>query len=146
MQKQLRRKKLFFVDVLKVTDENSGSGSASRSMSQRYGSADPDPHQKNFMDPQHTLVPGVLAENSRIRICIHETDVPMDPRIRIRIHTTISWIRNTLEPGVLYRYSPKIAGSGSASMRQRYGSADSDLHQKFHGSATHTGAWSTRRK
>ncbi len=34
----------FFVCVLKVYDENS--------VSQRHGSADPDPHQ-NVMDPQH---------------------------------------------------------------------------------------------
>jgi hypothetical protein len=33
---------------LKVTDKIAGSGS----ISQRYGSADPDPHQ-NVMDPQH---------------------------------------------------------------------------------------------
>jgi hypothetical protein len=31
-----------------------GSGSASGSISQRHGSADPDPHQ-NVMDPQHCL-------------------------------------------------------------------------------------------
>jgi hypothetical protein len=29
-----------------------GSGSESRSISQRHGSADPDPHQ-NVMDPEH---------------------------------------------------------------------------------------------
>jgi hypothetical protein len=39
----------------------------------------------------HTLVPGLLAENSRIRIRIRETDVPMDPRIRI--HT-----KNFMDP------------------------------------------------
>jgi hypothetical protein len=32
--------------------EGSGSGSASGSISQRHGSADPDPHQ-NVMDPEH---------------------------------------------------------------------------------------------
>jgi hypothetical protein len=32
--------------------EGSGSESRSRPISQRYGSADPDPHQ-NVMDPQH---------------------------------------------------------------------------------------------
>jgi hypothetical protein len=32
----------------------SGSGSDSRSISQRHGSADPDPHQ-NFMDSEHCL-------------------------------------------------------------------------------------------
>jgi hypothetical protein len=49
----------FFVDILKVNDENSwiriqdpdpGSGS----ISQRHGSADPDPSpRQNVMDPQH---------------------------------------------------------------------------------------------
>jgi hypothetical protein len=33
----------------------SGSESESRSISQKYGSADPDPSQ-NFMDPQHWLL------------------------------------------------------------------------------------------
>jgi hypothetical protein len=32
--------------------EGSGSASGSESISQRHGSADPDPHQ-NVMDPQH---------------------------------------------------------------------------------------------
>ncbi len=44
-------------------------------------------------------------ENSRIRICIririHQSG--MDPRIRIRLHTKMSWIRNT----GLYVWSPK---------------------------------------
>jgi hypothetical protein len=35
--------------------EGSGSGSESGSISQRHGSADPDPHQ-NVMDPQHCLL------------------------------------------------------------------------------------------
>jgi hypothetical protein len=48
--------------------EGSGSASGSGSISQRHGSADPDP------DP---LVRG------------------MDPRIRIWIHTKMSWIRKT---------------------------------------------------
>ena len=30
----------------------SGSGSESGSISQRHGSTDPDPHQKNVMDPE----------------------------------------------------------------------------------------------
>ncbi len=44
----------FFVGVLKVYDDNSGSGSESGSISQMHGSAeaDPDPHQ-NVIDPQH---------------------------------------------------------------------------------------------
>jgi hypothetical protein len=43
---------MFFVCILKVNDENSGSESGS--ISQRHGSADPepDPHQ-NVMDQQH---------------------------------------------------------------------------------------------
>ena len=42
------------VDVLKVTDEITGSGSASgsESGSTRYGSPGTDPYQ-NVMDPQH---------------------------------------------------------------------------------------------
>jgi hypothetical protein len=35
--------------------EGFGSASGSESISQRHGSADPDPHQ-NVMDPQHWLV------------------------------------------------------------------------------------------
>ncbi len=38
----------FLVAILKVTDENSRI----RILSQRYGSADPDPYQ-NVTDPQH---------------------------------------------------------------------------------------------
>jgi hypothetical protein len=56
---KVRSRKTFFkisfvVVVLKVNDENSRSGSESESgsISQRHGSADPDPHQ-NVMDPEH---------------------------------------------------------------------------------------------
>ncbi len=42
------KNKIFFVGVLKVTDERAGSGS----VSQRYGSDDPDP-QQNVTDPEH---------------------------------------------------------------------------------------------
>ncbi len=59
-QKTLK-KNLFMVSILIVNDEKiAGSGSASGSefgsISQRHGSADPDPdpHQ-NVMDPQHCL-------------------------------------------------------------------------------------------
>ncbi len=44
---------------MKVT--GSGSTSASGSISQRYGSADPDPYQ-NFMDPQPPTVPSTVSE------------------------------------------------------------------------------------
>ncbi len=50
-------KKYFFDDVLKITDESSRIRIQIRilgSISQRYGSADPDPHPdpyQNFMDP-----------------------------------------------------------------------------------------------
>jgi hypothetical protein len=50
MSKELGKNILFFVDVLKVTNENAGSGFGY--ISQRYGSADLDLYQ-NFMDPQH---------------------------------------------------------------------------------------------
>jgi hypothetical protein len=47
--------KFFVVALLKVTDEKiAGSGAGSESVSQNYGSADPDPF-KNFTDPQPTL-------------------------------------------------------------------------------------------
>ncbi len=47
-KKTWKKTKKKFVDVMKVKDENSGSGS----ISQRYEPPDPDPYQ-NFMDPQH---------------------------------------------------------------------------------------------
>jgi hypothetical protein len=47
-------KKLFFVCILKVTYERVGSGAGSGSISERHGSADPDPHQ-NFINPEHWL-------------------------------------------------------------------------------------------
>ncbi len=55
LQKVISRNffKLIFVGVLKVKDEKSMIRcSESGSISQRHGSADPDPHQ-NVMDPQH---------------------------------------------------------------------------------------------
>ncbi len=55
-RKNLGKKNIVDVPVLNVNEENIGSGSGCRpgswSISQRYGSADPDPFQ-NFMDPQH---------------------------------------------------------------------------------------------
>jgi hypothetical protein len=51
LQKVINRKTFFksvFVGVLKVNDEIAGSGF----ISERNGSADPDPHQ-NVMDPEH---------------------------------------------------------------------------------------------
>jgi hypothetical protein len=38
--------------MMKIAGSASGSGSESGSISQRHGSANPDPHQ-NVMDPQH---------------------------------------------------------------------------------------------
>jgi hypothetical protein len=61
ISKKLREKNNFFVDVLKVTDEIARSGS----ISQRYGSADPDPYQ-NFMDPQHCF------ENLVSNLCLKQ--------------------------------------------------------------------------
>ncbi len=52
MSKELGKNILFFVDVLKVINENAGSESGFGYISQRYGSADLDLNQ-NFMDPQH---------------------------------------------------------------------------------------------
>jgi hypothetical protein len=53
-KKNIKRKKLIFVDVLKVTDENSRIRIRTNygSISSSYGSADLDPYQ-NFTDPQH---------------------------------------------------------------------------------------------
>ncbi len=42
------KQKLFFVDILKSLTKKAGTGS----ISQRHGSADPDPIQ-NVMDPEH---------------------------------------------------------------------------------------------
>jgi hypothetical protein len=44
--------------------EGSGSYFGSRSISQRHGSADPDPHQ-NVMDPQHWLLSLKLEMNTK---------------------------------------------------------------------------------
>jgi hypothetical protein len=57
ISEKLFEKNGFFVGVLKVNDENSSIyGSESGSISQKHGSADPDP-LKNVMDLQH-VVPG----------------------------------------------------------------------------------------
>jgi hypothetical protein len=45
---------------MKLEGSGSASGSESGSISQRHGSADPDPHQ-NVMDPQH-WVPGMISD------------------------------------------------------------------------------------
>ncbi len=42
--------------MMKIAGSGSTSGSESGSISQRHGSADPDPHQ-NDMDPQHCQEP-----------------------------------------------------------------------------------------
>jgi hypothetical protein len=42
--------------MMKIVGSGSASGSESGSISQRHGSADPDPHQ-NVMDPQHCSDP-----------------------------------------------------------------------------------------
>jgi hypothetical protein len=56
LQKVLSRKTvlkiLVFCCSLEVMTKIAGSGSASGSISQRHGSADPDPHQ-NVIDPEH---------------------------------------------------------------------------------------------
>jgi hypothetical protein len=49
-EKNISLKNEILVAVLKVTNENSRSGSGR--VSQRHGSADPDRHQ-NVTDPQH---------------------------------------------------------------------------------------------
>jgi hypothetical protein len=53
-----KKKKKFFFAFLKSLKKGAGSGvgsgSGARSIDQRYGYADPDPHQ-NVTDPQHCL-------------------------------------------------------------------------------------------
>jgi|LakMenE01Jun11ns_1017448.scaffolds.fasta_scaffold8876058_1 hypothetical protein len=44
----------YFLASLKSMKKEVGSGVGSGSISQRYGSGDPDPHQ-NVTDPQHCL-------------------------------------------------------------------------------------------
>ncbi len=53
-KKKVWRKKLIFCAFLKSLKKGVGSGVGSGSISQRYGSADPDP-QQNVTDPQHCL-------------------------------------------------------------------------------------------
>jgi hypothetical protein len=50
--KQKKMLKIFLVDILSSTDEKTGSGAGSGSVSQWYGSADPDPYQ-NITDTQN---------------------------------------------------------------------------------------------
>jgi hypothetical protein len=51
----------FFVGVLSMT-KIAGSRSESGSISQRHGSADPDPH-RNVMDPEHCGI-RILIDNA----------------------------------------------------------------------------------
>ncbi len=53
LQKVICKRLKFFVSILNVNDEKiAGSGSASGSIKQRHGSADPDPDPlQNVMDP-----------------------------------------------------------------------------------------------
>ncbi len=55
---------LFFVGVLKVNDEIVGFGSESGSISQRHGSADPDPHQ-NVTYPHSATLPYPITRVTR---------------------------------------------------------------------------------
>jgi hypothetical protein len=52
--KSNKKKNNFLLISWRSLTKIAGSGSASGSISERYGSADPDPYQ-NFMDPQHWL-------------------------------------------------------------------------------------------
>ncbi len=51
MQKNFEKQKFIFCGILSATTEKAKSGSVSK----WYGSADPDPYQKNVTDPQHWL-------------------------------------------------------------------------------------------
>jgi hypothetical protein len=57
-KKQKNFGKNFVFDILKVTDEQGGSGARSESRfgTRLYGSAEPDPYQ-NVTDQQHCIVP-----------------------------------------------------------------------------------------
>jgi hypothetical protein len=50
--KNFEQKTYYFVSILSAIDEKTGSGTESGSVSQWYGSVDPDPYQKGT-DPQH---------------------------------------------------------------------------------------------
>jgi hypothetical protein len=74
LQKVIGRKigkNLFFVGLLKVNDENRGSGSTSGfgSICQRLVSPDPDPHQ-NVMDQEHCS--GVMYSTVHLMIQQHQ--------------------------------------------------------------------------
>jgi hypothetical protein len=67
-RKKYEEKKYFFgIQFLKINEESSRirggglSGVGSRSISQRYGSGDPDPHQ-NVTDPQHCFLKSTKTE------------------------------------------------------------------------------------
>ncbi len=57
-KKQYEEKKFVFVSLKKGV--RTGVGSGSGSISQRYGSGDPDPHQ-NVTDPQHCFIVYVIV-------------------------------------------------------------------------------------
>ncbi len=88
----------FFAGILKVNHENSririqdpypGSGSESGSISQRHGSADPDPTQ-NGMDPQHCFQADLIWCDGTFKTLfwsmIKSIDYPSYLTISKRIH------------------------------------------------------------
>ena len=54
---------------MKVEETVSASGSGSGSISQRHGSADPDPHQ-NVMDPQHSFYHLALYRDAAVQVTL----------------------------------------------------------------------------
>jgi hypothetical protein len=60
-KKQYEEKKFVFVSLKSLKKGvRTGVGSGSGSISQRYGSGDPDPHQ-NVTDPQHCFIVYVIV-------------------------------------------------------------------------------------
>ncbi len=67
--KSNKQKNIFLLTSWRSLTKIAGSGSASGSISQGYGSADPDPYQ-NFLDPQHWLeLEDAEAKSCSVLLC-----------------------------------------------------------------------------
>ncbi len=78
---------------MKVSDEIAGSGYESRSISQRYGSADPDPYQ-NFMDPQQCG-----SVNGLALLDPDQNRIPITDLIRICLWVIFALLDPDMDPG-----------------------------------------------
>ncbi len=63
--------------MTKTAGSGSASGSGSGSISQRHGSADPDPHQ-NVMDPEHWIYMIGTSVRMEGRMGVRSTQEPVD--------------------------------------------------------------------